>query len=199
MIDLQSIKTPDAYEAVFGRIVPRKSKPAITIVCEMCGSEATVSRDSKRFCDAKCRAKYNDIARNPRINQLVTTSEAAQRLGVSVSTVRNRIRLGQIKAHRIGHLLLVHKSSVGLPVENMPVAVASALTAFVSRHGLSIRDLARILEVSKTTAHRLMVGTLQDRRFQARKAALTERLTAFLLSKKMTASSAAAEISTIFG
>lgn len=185
MIDISSIKTPDAYEAAFGRIVPKKAKPPITIVCEMCGDTATVLRDGKRYCSARCRAAAHDAFKDPRLSRLNTVAELAAFMNCSPSTIRNRVRSGGLQAHRVGNMLLVVRP-LGVRTADAATispSIARKFEVFADNLGLSVRDFANAAGLSKTTAHRLLSGTFLARNFAKHKSLIELSLIRFLVDR----------------
>lgn len=155
------IRTPEDYEAVYGRIVPRKAKSPVTIVCEMCGTTVQAPR-RKKFCSDKCRQDSHVSLTDPRLSQLTTVAGIASALGVSRTTVRNLLRAGKLRGHRIGrNILIVRPPGLRLAsIENMPQHVAENLRAFTEKSHLSVRRFAGLCGLSGTNAHRILTGSM---------------------------------------
>ena len=171
------IRTPEDYEAVYGRIVPRKSKPLITIICEMCGT-AVQSQRPKKFCSDKCRHDSHVSLTDPRLSQLATAAAIAAALGVSRTTVHNLVRAGKLRAHRIGrNILIVRPSGMRLASnEKMPQEVAEKLRAFTERSCLSVRRFALLCGLSVTNTHRILTGSMLAAAWPKYRSAVTDGL-----------------------
>lgn len=186
MIDVSSIKTPNDYEAVFGRIVPRKeSKPSISVTCEMCGTETKVFREGKRYCSASCRVAAHDAFKDPRLSRLNTVAEIAVFLNCSSTTVRNRIRSGTLHAHRVGNMLLVVRPLGVRTVAEItfPASIARKIVEFANDRGLSVREFAKASGLSSTTAQRVLTGGLLNHCFIKRKPLIKSNLIQFLVGR----------------
>lgn len=174
--------------------VPPPSRP-----CSECGKSFRSRRDAQRFCSGKCRASYNAKA-NPRLSTLRTTAEMAKILGVSPATVRSRIRSGELTAHRIGGILLVvAPESEYIPQSpRVSAQIADRFRGFAERHGLSFRQLGKILGLSGTSAFRLLNGKLTAASFRRSRNGIVVGLRGYLSSIGTSPSEAESEIERLF-
>lgn len=165
--------------------------------CESCGVQFTTRRTAKRFCSDRCRLHFHETA-NPRLSRLKTTSEMAALLGVSTTTVRSRIRSGELTAHRVGGILLV----VAPETDERPTSpcispeTASAFRDFSERYTLSFRELGKVLGFSGTSAFRLLNGKLTLNGFRRSRMKMMRGVFSYLSS--IDAADAESEIERLF-
>lgn len=162
---------------------PKAAVPVNSRSCSECGSAFRSRRADQRFCSDRCRALSNTKT-NPRLSTLRTTAEMAKLLGVSPSTVRSRIKSGELTAHRVaGILLVVAPESEERPASpRIPATVAAAFRDFAEQHGLSFRELGKVLGFSGTSAFRLLNGTMTVSGYRRSRTSMIRGLRSFLSS-----------------
>ena len=77
----------------------------------------------------------------------LSTSEAAALLGVSRVTVFNKIKSGEIPAHKVGNTYMIHREDLFLPGDtNMSVVQKTQLDRYVDK---TIDDYGETLKLLK--------------------------------------------------
>lgn len=176
---------------------PKAAEPPAERRCQECDSVFETARADKRFCSDKCRTVHH-AASNPRLRDLKTTAEMAAVLGVSSSTVRSRIRSGELAAHRVGGILLVVCPEPASEHPTISKASANAFAELAEREGLSLRQLGQAFGISKATASRLVNGETTLTAFRKARPAMMRSLDGFLSSIGKSPNEIAQTLETLF-
>lgn len=145
-------------------------KPA----CQQCDEPLrSRQRADAKFCSPACRRTFHGTFTNPRLKDCCTIAELSVRSGVSVAAIRRRIKAGLIIAHKIGSIYIVSKSALkqkpvqkpAKPVIVIAPEVAAAFRSFAKKRNLSVRQLAAVCRIGKSSAQRFLSGTAPDAYF----------------------------------
>ena len=85
-----------------------------TVACIECGKPFEQTRHWSKFCTPVCRARYSRMTGiQPLIDKyLLTVQQAASMMQCSETTIRKRIKLGNMRTERILGRVLVYRKEI---------------------------------------------------------------------------------------